>query len=66
MGIFSYRMPSVVVGEEITKPDNGEDKPEHEEHERACQQQYDGLDETFHGQSSLKHRSICFSRSSSS
>ena len=48
MGIFSYRMPSVVVGEEFTKPDNGEDKPEHEELERACQQQYDGLDETFH------------------
>ena len=41
-------MPSVVVGEEITQTDNGEDKPEHEEHERACQQQYDGLDETFH------------------
>lgn len=40
-------MPSVVVGEEITSPDNGEDKPEHEDHERACQQQQDGLGETF-------------------
>lgn len=41
-------MPSVVVGEELTKPDDGEGNPEHEEHERACQQQHEGLDETFH------------------
>ena len=41
-------MPSVVVGEEITQTDDGEGNPEHEEHERAYQQQHEGLDETFH------------------
>lgn len=41
-------MPSVVIGEEITQTYDGEDNPGHEKYERACQQQYDGLDETFH------------------
>ena len=58
---------SVVVGEEITQTDDREHQPQHEQHEGAEQNQKNELDETFHGQSSsLKQRSICFSRSSSS